>query len=410
MNILFIANLVPYPLDNGGKIKTFTTIQVLSQEYTVDLLCFYENENTVEARKALAPYCRNIVLLPIKVTTGENFTYMLFQAAKCFLSVHSLSVYKYHVKSMEESITNMMKKNKYELAYFNILQVYNYKNCIAKIDPSTKFVLDTQNCETQIFRRYAKESKGIIKKIYLKLECVKLKKFEAWAIRDADRVILLSEEDKQELESMGGKLLNGAIIPIGVNEPAKIKKIEKKDSHIDLLFLGTLTWAPNNEGLIWFISNVMPKLQENYRDFTLYIVGKNPSEQLRVLASKYSNVVITGYVNSVDEYYEKCDFMIVPLFIGSGQRVKIIESFSRGMPVISTSIGAEGLRYIDGNNIMIANTVDEFFDKLFELRKFEVLLQLSHNGRSLYEQFYSIDAVGRQIRKVVSSLENKENI
>ncbi|MDR3543890.1 MAG: glycosyltransferase family 4 protein [Desulfosporosinus sp.] len=404
MNILFVANLVPYPLDGGGKIKTFTTIQALSKKNTVDLVCFYEKENVEEAKKALKQYCCNIVLLPIKVTTSENYKYILKKAIKSLFSSYSLSVYKYHNDEMKSEIQKLVRENEYGLVYFNILQVYSYKKDIVTLKPNMKFLLDTQNCETQIFRRYEKESSNLLKKIYLKLECHKLKKFEAWAIHDTDSVIVLSNADKKQLEELDGLALDCVIIPIGVNEPSNKKKIKDKSNVTNILFLGTLTWVPNNKGMIWFLKNVMPLLQEKKENIHLYIVGKNPSSQLLSIAEQYRNVTITGYVESVDHWYDKCDFMIVPLFIGSGQRVKIIEAFSRGMPVLSTSIGAEGLNYTDGVDIMIADTAEAFSEKITTISEPDICNTLSMNSRKLYNKYYSVEAVSRQINAVVDSL------
>lgn len=405
-NILFIANLVPCPLDNGGKIKTFTSIKILSQKYTVDLLCFYEREDEYEAGKMLEPYCRSIKMLPIRVTTKEHTKYIIYQAIKTLFSPVPLNVYKYHKEIMEDAICDFMRRYKYHIVYFNILQVYSYKKMIKALDPNIKFILDAQNCETLILQRYYKETKNIIKKIYLYIETLKLEKYECRAVKDVDKLILLSNEDRLELEKLCKRKLKCDIIPIAVNPPEKIKCIEKKNINkpLNILFLGTLTWAPNNEGIIWFLEKVMPRLEQVLDDFKLYIVGKNPGKRVCELASKNSHIELTGYVESVDVYFEKCDLMIVPLFIGSGQRVKIIESFSKGMPVISTSIGAEGLEYIDGETILIADDAESFLDKIVKSTDIELRKKLSVNGKRMYQKNYSIEAISGKIHSAVITL------
>ena len=407
MDILYIANLVPYPLDGGGKIKTFASIQALSREHTVDLLCFYEKENLDEAEKVLKQYCRNVIMLPIRVTTSENYGYILLQAVKSLLTSLPLCVYKYKQKGMEDAIQSIVAKNSYQIVYFNLLQIYSYRELIRKLLPKAKIVLDTQNCETQIFRRYAKESKNLIKKFYLLLEATKLQRFESASIQDADKLILLSTEDRQILEKMVGKPLACEIIPIAVQEPDYVKMPQTIASVQKpcILFLGTLTWAPNNEGMIWFMENVMPQLQDTLGDFSMFIVGKNPSDTLKALTGQYKNVTVTGYVDSVVPYFEKCDFMVVPLFVGSGQRVKIIESFSRGMPVVATSIGAEGLHYTDGQDILIANTAEEFLECIQRICNADLRKKLSVGGRKLYEKYYSVKAVSRQLVAAVNDLQ-----
>lgn len=405
MRILFIANLVPYPLDGGGKIKTFTSLQALAQENTVDLLTFYEHENISDARNKLGHICSHVELLPIKVTSRENKAYLTYQALKCLFTGKSLSIYKYYKKSMVEKIKEYLAKYDYDIVYFNYLHIYSYSSVVKSIDPTLKLVLDTQNCESLIFTRYAKESKNLIKKAYLKLEALRLSKFEKWAVEDCDKLIFLSNEDKKELQKLSGHELPGDIIPIGVNEPKVIKKTRNltKDDTLNILFLGTLTWAPNNEGIIWFLENVMPKLSQKIK-VHLFIVGKNPSDHVIKLSEKNSNIEVTGYVDSVDPYYEKSDFCIVPLFIGSGQRVKIIEAFSRGMPVISTSIGAEGLVYEDGKSILIADDADSFIESIKSMSDNSLRENISRNCRKIYERYYSVSAVGKLLRSSINGV------
>lgn len=407
MNILFIANLVPYPLDGGGKIKTFTTIQILSKKNTVDLLCFYEKENKEDALRFLKPYCRNIELIPIKVTTRENMTYIMKQALKCLLIGKSVSIHKYSNPEMKNAITEYMSVNTYDIAYFNLLHVYIYKQYIMRANPNLRCVLDTQNCETLIFKRRAKNNKNYFKKKYLSLEAERLKRFECWAAEDTDRLILLSEVDKREIENMVGHEIPATIIPVAVNEPSVTTEIRniKTGEPINILFIGTLTWAPNDEGMIWFLKNILPLIEKNGLNYKLFIVGKNPSEQLKSLARKYKNIDITGYVASVDPYYQQCDFMIVPLFFGSGQRVKIIEGLSRGMPIISTSIGAEGLEYSNGENLIIADNEQQFIDALNVMTDYNTRVRLSKNGRKTYDQYYSPNAIKILINTVVESLQ-----
>ncbi len=405
MDILFIANLVPYPLDGGGKIKTFTTIQSLAKHHTIDLVCFYENENIEEAKRALGSYCRNISMLPIRVTTSENKKYIARKALKCLFTARSLSVYKYFQKEMCNEIERLMSKYSYNIAYFNILQVYSYKLIVKKLAPEIKTVLDTQNCETLILKRNVFNSKNILKKVYLKIEAKRLEKFEVKSIQDVDELILLSQEDKTELEKMAGFPLKATIIPIGVIDTNSKKEIYEVKEKLKMLFLGTLTWAPNNDGIIWFLEKVVPKLVKENIDFELYVVGKNPSERLKNLASQYTNIYITGYVDSVAEYYDLCDFMIVPLFFGSGQRVKIIEGFSRGMPIVSTKIGAEGLAYTQDENILIADSADEFICAIIKMKDDKIRKKISTNCRETYLLYYSPEVIEQRLNVVINRLQ-----
>ena len=404
MNILYIANLLPYPLDGGGKIFTYSTIQALSKENDIDLLCFYEHEDINAGRAELLKYCRSVELLPIRVTTQENKGYLMVKAAKSLFSKKPLSVSKYSSHQMKELIAEKLKTTKYDCVLMNLLAMYIYRDQIKRCDPYMKIVLYEQNCEALIYRRLLSQINNPLKKMFVALETKKLTSFENKAIHEADRLILLSKEDKDAL----GLKDECFIIPIGVNPPEVQKEYsEKKDHKVSLLFIGTMTWAPNNDGIIWFLQNVMP-LCRNHDKYELYIIGKNPSETVVRLCKNYKNVHLMGYVESIEEYYEKCDVLVVPLFIGGGQRVKIIEALGRGFAVISTSVGAEGLEYIDDETIMIANDADAFKKRIDSCDSIDKLIKIGQGGKMIFDKEYSTEIIAKRINNAICQMSDSE--
>lgn len=398
MKVLFLANLVPYPLDGGGKIFTFSVIKSLSQYNDLDLICFYEHENIEQARKFLEPYCNSINFLPIRVTTRENISYMMIQAGLSLFSSKPLGVNKYMSKQMKKIIIEKMQLTEYDCAVFNLLAMYSYADIIENFNCKIKTILYEQNCEALIYRRYLKESNNPFKKLFLSIETAKLEKFEYKAIHDADQLILLSKEDRDALKISNNRV---SIIPIGVQLPIYQKKYDEGISDIvHLLFIGTMTWAPNNEGIIWFLKNVMPKCSNKIK-YHLTIIGKNPSETIYNLCKKYRNVELLGYVDSLEPFYDRCDVLIVPLFIGSGQRVKIIEAFSRSFPVISTSVGVEGLKYVDNNTILIADEAEQFIEQINRCFDRGLLSRIGAGGKRIFDEEYATDVIAKKINRIL---------
>ena len=403
MKILFLTNLLPYPLDNGGKIKTYTTLKALKNaKHSIDLICFYETEDALRYENELADICDRIYQVPLRLTTALNPRYMMLKAAQSMLSPYPFSIYKYLSHNFTKILNDLKEKNEYDYVYFDHLPMFVFYDHVKTDWENAKIILDEHNCEYIIMERNYIEAKSVIKKLFFKFETSKLKKFEKKALEKAERIVVLSEKDKRDLESLTDKKIDTVIIPIGI-QPPKLAVIPKKFylNKLNILFVGTLSWAPNNDGLLWFVEEVLPKITEVCGDFELYIVGKNPSDNLNKLCKKYKNVHITGYVESVEPYYEKCDFMIVPLFVGSGQRVKIIEGFSYGMPIISTSIGAEGLSYEDGENILIANDVTSFLTQMSKIKDYAIRKKLNINSKRTYEKLYSITAVEKRIENLI---------
>ena len=396
MRILYIANLIPYPLDGGGKIFTFSTIQALSNSNDIDLLCFYEHEQVDVGENMLASYCNYIKALPIRVTTSENKSLMVKKAFKSLFSRYPLAVEKYASQEMYENIESLLTNNTYDCVFINLLAMCIYFDHIKKIKPEIRVILYEQNCEAIIYKRLFEKEQRIIKKCFIGMEYKKLYRFEQETINKVDKVIVLSKEDRKNL-----KIEQASVIPIGV-QPQKYRKKYDNGIHekVKMLFVGTMTWAPNSEGIIWFLKNVMPMCGD-IEKYDLTIVGKNPSQEVRELANRYSNVHVLGYVESLDAVYDNADVLVVPLLVGSGQRVKIIEAFAKAYPVISTSIGAEGLDYVDNETILIANSAEEFKTQIDKCFDHKLLKKIGLGGLKVFEKEYSTIIIGKKLEKAI---------
>ena len=395
MKILFITNLIPYPLDNGGKIKTYNILEILSEENEIDLFAFYENEKERESIDFLKRKFRNVVGVEKILTTKKNIFYMLTIAIKSIFSKYPFVILKYIDKKMRNLLEEYILDNNYDLIYIDHLQLGVYYDVLKKTNK--KIYLDEHNCEYQILKRKFHDESSILKKIFFGLEYKKLKKFEETIINKVDKVIVLSDEDKKLLMSNKNedKFIN---IPIPIK--TNYKKIigSKIQDEINLIFLGTLTWYPNAQGIEWFVDNVIPILERNEIKYKLHIVGKDPSISLIEKCKENDNVIITGYVDSIDEYIDKCDIMIVPIFIGSGMRVKILEGLGKRIPIISTSIGAEGIEIKNNKNILLANNENEFVESIINLKNKELYETLQVNGYETFNNLYSIEAISKKYK------------
>lgn len=398
MKILFITNLIPYPLDNGGKIKTYNILEILSEENEIDLFAFYENEKERESIDFLKRKFRNVVGVEKILTTKKNIFYMLTIAIKSIFSKYPFVILKYIDKKMRNLLEEYILDNNYDLIYIDHLQLGVYYDVLKKTNK--KIYLDEHNCEYQILKRKFHDESSILKKIFFGLEYKKLKKFEETIINKVDKVIVLSDEDKKLLMSNKNedKFIN---IPIPIK--TNYKKIigSRIQDEINLIFLGTLTWYPNAQGIEWFVDNVIPILERDEIKYKLHIVGKDPSISLIEKCKENDNVIITGYVDSIDEYIDKCDIMIVPIFIGSGMRVKILEGLGKRIPIISTSIGAEGIEIKNNKNILLANDENEFVESIINLKNKELYETLQVNGYETFNNLYSIEAISKKYKNDV---------
>lgn len=414
MKILFLTNLPPWPLDNGGKIKSHTTLEALHQAgIAVDLFCFCEQPDLQQDLGDLPVLCRSIHQVFQPLTTANFKAYMIKQAVLSLASRDSFGLHKYRSRTLEKLLT--AQKETYDLIWLDHLQMALYQPLLKQKWPQAAILLDEHNNETLIMQRKKETEQRLPLRLFLSLEVWKLRRFEAWALQQADHVFVLSLQDLRALEQLAGGPFPSTIIPIGVQDPGMRRlDIEEQPETtapdpgqtpiedggcrpISLLYVGTLTWGPNDEGLQWFLREVLPLMNAQGIPYTFDVAGKHPSRSLQDLAAGDPQVHLLGYVSDLTPYYALADALVVPLFVGSGQRVKIIEAYAAGVPVVTTTIGAEGLRYDNGQSLWIADTPAEFVEALQDLRAPERRRHLALEGRRIYEQEYSTQSSARRI-------------
>lgn len=400
--ILFLTNLIPYPLDNGGKIKTYNIIEALSKSYSIDLICFANKEIEKKYKENLLEIVNSIDVIQKTLIKSYSKKYFFIDYFKSIFSKAPYNINKYYDKRFVDILKLKLKKNHYKFIYVDHLPMMVY----IKYLKGYKILLDEHNVESLIFKRIINESSNIFKKIIGSVEYAKLKLFEKKSLKYVDHVICLSETDKKFfIENFNIPMKKISVLPIHINVKENYIYEIKQIGKLTLLFLGSMSWYPNQHGIKWFIHEVWPKLDKDL--FKLYIVGSNPPKDIK----KYHDgkrIIVTGYVDDVDKYIIDSDISIVPIFIGSGQRVKIIESFAKKIPVISTTIGAEGLIYENGKNILIADSSNEFIKQLNDAsHKPNRLKVLSKNARENFNLNYSSHLLNKKLQRIIKCMDKK---
>ncbi len=228
-----------------------------------------------------------------------------------------------------------------------------------------KVVFRTHNAEYLIWSRYADVETSIIKKLVIRQEARRIKKWELHYVKQAD-IILGGTNDNEihEPDAEKRKLKFKDYLHIGEDDQIRIPLPDFSKLENSLVYVGTLTWEANIEGLVWFVEGCWHDLKKEIPELKLYIIGKKPDERLLQLAKKYEGIIITGFVEDLEEYFTKCKVNVIPLRFGSGMKVKTINGLCRGIPIVTTGIGAEGLKVTNGKDIFIADELDTFAEKI----------------------------------------------
>ena len=186
MRILFLTNLLPYPLDNGGKIKTYSVLQGLKNGgHITDLVCFTESrEPNLESEAEILKLCDNVRQVSLRLTTAENIAYMIVMAAISLFSRYSFGVYKYKSGNMKKVLKELAELHQYDIVYYDHLQLCIYKPVVSALGIDCCDLLDEHNCEALIMKRNMESSRNLVKKIFFALEYHKLRRFEAENIKE----------------------------------------------------------------------------------------------------------------------------------------------------------------------------------------------------------------------------------
>lgn len=357
MKILILAHKMPYPPKDGGSYVTLSFAKALAElGCEITLLAM----NTYKRRF-------NISDIPIELRQKINF-HSVDVDTKIKLIPLLINLFQkksYHIwrygssKKFAEKLVNLLQSEKFDIVQLEGLYLSPYVELIRR-HSKAKIVMRAHNVEYEILERYAEFEKSILKKFWLKIQAKRLKSYELGRLNLYDAVIPITERDAQILKA---DKIPSIVIPAGF----EIKDTEPNFEDVEfpsLFYIGALDWFPNQQGVEWFLKNVWDKIYRRFPDLKFYIAGRNSDKWKFLRVNKFPNVEVVGEVEDSREFIKAKSIMVVPLFAGSGIRVKIIEAMSLGKAVISTSVGAEGIKYKDGENILIANTVDEFVKKI----------------------------------------------
>ncbi len=393
MKILQIAQRIPFPPDDGGALATYNLtkyLHLLGHEIT--FLCLNTNKH-FQNPDVMQSVCNQIIAVPI------NTDLKPFDALKSFLfSSLPYNLERFFSHEMELKIEEVLKNNQFDIIHFEGIYMMIYEKIVRKYAPKTPIVIRSHNVEAEIWNRLQENESNFIKRFYLKHLANRIKTFEINTLPKANGIIAITQKDANAFKELGykGKLTS---IPAGI----EVKKNNSKPQDNTLVFLGSLEWLPNIQGLEWFLNSIWPEINKKYPSTTLHIGGKNPSSE--ILNWKYPNVTIHGQVPDAQEFVSNYKIVIVPLLSGSGMRLKIIEAFACEKCVISTSIGIEGILAEHQKDFWQANTKDEWIQGIsFLLENPEKIDEIAKNGYQIAVNQFDWQNIAKQYESFYSEL------
>lgn len=396
MKILFLSQVLPFPLDAGPKIRSFYVLKYLAERHDITLLSF-SRPGDDEYLPFLRQYCRNIITVPIRRSRYLDFWYL----TKSVILKQPFLVIRDDNSEMRRAIRELNSLEHFEAVHTDQLNMAQYAASLTGILK----VLDEHNAVFTIIDRLGRNEQFWPKKKLLQLEARKLLAYETNLLHRFDQVVCVTLQDKSALELAANPrdikpTRQITVIPICI-DPEAIKPSIRNPVAKKAICIGSMFYPPNVEGVVWFIDKVMPIIVREEPSFRFIVVGPRPAPAIIGRARKNPNLLITGYVSDPQPYMNESAAFLVPLLSGGGMRVKILDGWARGMPIVSTSIGCEGLKVTPNRNIEIADTPEDFAEAVVGIfRNPGHAKELSENGtawvRANYDwhtQYSAFDAI-----------------
>jgi len=385
LNILFICNKSPWPASEGGPIAMNMLIEgMVEAGHKVKVLAANTNKYSVEPKKIPVEY---------QEKTGIELVYIDL-SIKPFAAFANLFTNKsYHVErfisaDFDKKLIEILQNTAFDIVQIETVYLSPYIGTIRQ-NSKAKIILRAHNIEHLIWGRITESTKNPIKKAYLSHLSRTLKNYETGILKYYDGIVPISDQDAGYFE----KVSDTPVLPASFGiHPKSLKTVHDKPVDNALFHIGSMNWIPNEEGIRWFIDEAWPLISMKNPSLKVYLAGREMPQWLSKL--KIPNVEVVGEVPDAQEFIQSKAISIAPLFSGSGIRIKIIESMAMGKAVISTKIGAEGIHYTDGQNILIANTAGEF----------------SKAATYLYENPAKSKEIGENARKLILEKHNSEKI
>ncbi|HYF03497.1 MAG TPA: glycosyltransferase family 4 protein [Patescibacteria group bacterium] len=381
MKILQITPRIPFPLHDGGAICMYNTTKFLSKAgHSVTFAALNTNKHFVDPA-VMSDVCEDIH------TTFINTDISAVAAFKNLFTRLPYNAERFISADFSALLESLLKKERFDVINIESIFVAYYIDVIRRFSKAP-IVLRAHNAEYMITERLAKNEKNLLKSGYLHFLSRRMKRFEAGLFKKFDGILAITPDDAAIIESMG---YNGpiAVMPAGVDTKFFSPDPKEDFSKKKMFFFASLEWVPNIEALQWFMREVFSKIQKLHPDLEFHYGGKSPDERSLVFKNT-PGVHFHPNIASAPDFMRAHGIQLVPLLSGGGMRVKIIEAMSAGKVIISTNIGAEGIRCKHDENILIADTADEFIMQLDRCFKNpDVVQRISRNARETAVQYYS---------------------
>ena len=395
MRVLQIAPRVCWPLDTGAKLRNYHLARVLSERAAISLLAFTDDA----APLTDLDFYHDVVVVP------RDRGYTTAKILRGGLGNTPLPVLNYTTDSLKRELQRLLDSKPFDIVQVESIHLMACLQVIRSSHNLPLIVCDWHNIESDLMRQYAERARNLVRKLYARRTARLMNQFEQRALREFDAHLVVSERDADRLREINPDarifVVENGVDPAYYSEPSSDGTRPTRNR---IVFVGSMDYHANIDAVVEFAREVWPGVHESKPELTFTIVGRDPATEVRELAA-IPGVEITGTVGDVRPFCREALASVVPLKVGGGSRLKILEAMATGVPVVSTTLGAEGLDVADGENILIADTNEELREAIVSVVENETLREkIAAAGRSLVAERYDWSRLGASLYEIYQQL------
>ena len=400
MNVLWVKSGGLLPLDTGGKIRSFNIARELARRHDVTVFTFYPTL-TPDPHDRLGDPFVQVERLPLHLPEKAGIRDTLAYAANT-LTRQPYQFRKYCRPEVGQRLRQLVHHKRFEV----LLCDYLLTAAVLPWEVRLPTVIFTHNVEAVIWQRRFLVNQNPLWKAVAWREYRTITRAERHFTELADHVLTVSDDDRRSfLQFLPSDKVT--TVPTGVDlDYYRPQPLAERPA---LVFTGSMDWAPNEDAILYFSSEILPLIEKEVPDVFLSVVGKKPSRKILSLAAQNPAIRVTGAVDDIRPHVHAASVYIVPIRIGGGTRIKIFEAMAMGMPVVSTTIGAEGLPVEHAKNIVLADTPADFAARVVELLKQRsVRERIGSAARGLVESRYSWPTVTTVVQQTLERVAGQD--
>lgn len=390
-----VSSYLPYPLFSGGHIRLYNLLKQLSKRHEVTLICEMRDSQKESDIKEVSKFCKKVS------TVRRNAQWSAKNIINTGFSFYPFLLVGHKNQAMREKIIDALKSDTFDVIHVETFYVMH------NLPPtSLPIVLTEHNIEYLVYERFTKRAPLFIRPL-LTIDVLKMKYWETLFWRKVTKLIAVSDDEKSVMKGM-----DVAVIPNGVDlQQFKFRptRSHRKSKEKRLLFIGDFKWVQNRDAVLWLLSDIWPKIvkeagKEEDIKLSLWIVGKNMPQQIREMIHDENVIFDQEASSSTEEIFKQASLLVAPIQVGGGTSFKILEAMATGVPVVTTTLGIEGIKAKNGEEVLIGKDAESIASHVITILQTNTLYErITTQARRLIEEMYNWEKIVRKLEAVYQS-------